>query len=224
MHTWQASIYFYFFTCIFSDAEWNHTHKETKREMPHFLNSIFYEFLILPVLSFSRYSRHARSSSLVFRALSSLSHCSHTCCPSSHNLTPSLEPFVLFPCYPVFLFLYREYQHSVREASFYTAVDSPFHHEKRSVVFPLRMSWTATLRMGWAAEYSNLITRGQNQKDSVYTGALTVCSYCCSIYNNEEPEPDLMPARRQMGDESVVIHSGGKRDLQESGWICKVLS
>lgn len=118
MHTWQASIYFYFFTCIFSDAEWNHTHKEKKREMPHFLNSIFHEFLILPVLSFSRYSRQARSSSLVFHALSSLSHCSHTCCPSSHNLIPSLEPFVLFLSYPVFLFLYREYQHSIRKQTF----------------------------------------------------------------------------------------------------------
>lgn len=91
----------------------SHTQREKKREMPYFLNSIFHEFLILPVLSFSRYSRPARSSSLVFHVLSSLSHSSHTCCPSSHNLTPSLEPFVLFLSYPVFLFLYREYQHSL---------------------------------------------------------------------------------------------------------------
>lgn len=53
MHTWQASIYFYFFTCIFSDEEWNHTHKERKRERCHiFLIVFFMNFLFFQSLAF----------------------------------------------------------------------------------------------------------------------------------------------------------------------------
>lgn len=52
----------------------------------------------------------------------------HTCCPSSHNLTPSLEPFVLFLSYPV---VFCTGNTSILSgASFYTAVDGPFYHEK----------------------------------------------------------------------------------------------
>lgn len=177
-----------------------HTTREKKREMPHFLNSIFHEFLILPVLSCSRYSGHARSSSLVCHALSSLSHC------ASHllSLFSQLDSFPGAVCPFPFLsccLLYREHQHSVRKRAF-TLLLTVLSITRRSMLFPPRRSWTATLRTGWASSYSNFITRGQNQKGSVYTGALPVSSYCCSIYNNKELEPDLMPVRRQMGNEN----------------------
>lgn len=113
----------------------------------------------------------------------------HTCCPSSHNLTPSLLSSVQGT--PAFC----------QERAF-TLLLTVLSIMRRSMLFPPRRSWTATLRTGWASSYSNFITRGQNQKGSVYTGALSVSSYCCSIYNNKELEPDLMPVRRQMGNEN----------------------
>lgn len=79
-----------------------HTKREKKREMPHFINSIFHEFFILPVLSFLDI-QDTPGLPLLSAMLSHLClTVPYTCCPSSHNLTPSLEPFVLFLPYPVF--------------------------------------------------------------------------------------------------------------------------
>lgn len=127
-----------------------HTKREKKREMPHFINSIFHEFFILPVLSCSRYPGHARPSSLVCHALSSLSHCALHLLSLFSQLDSFPGAVCPFPSFSCFL-LYREHQHSVRKRAFTLLLTVLSIMRRRSMLFPPSRSWTATLRMGWAA-------------------------------------------------------------------------